>query len=198
MSSPGVDGDVDDGFGAVRDEFVRNFTERREIGAACAVYVEDRKVVDLWGGDRDAISGDLWQRDTMVLVFSTTKGMAASAMAVAHSRGLFQLDDPASKHWPEFAQNGTSELTIRQFLSHQAGLCALDARLTPELFGDGDAPCAHVVDLLDRKAATVARQIAELRRPQRELDQLRRRATEVDPATCAPGNVCEVLHPLIP
>jgi CubicO group peptidase (beta-lactamase class C family) len=147
VSSPQVEGDVDEGFGAVRDEFLRNFTERREIGSACAVYVGNRKVVDLWGGVRDATSGEPWQRDTMVLVFSTTKGMAASAMAVAHSRGLFQLDDPVAKHWPEFAQNGKAEVTIRQLLSHQAGLCAPDVQLTPQLLADGDA----LGDLLARQ-----------------------------------------------
>ncbi|TVR23587.1 MAG: class A beta-lactamase-related serine hydrolase [Ilumatobacter sp.] len=147
VSSPHVGGGVDAGFGAVRDEFVRNFTERREIGAACAVYVGGRKVVDLWGGVRDVTSGEPWQRDTMVLVFSTTKGMAASAMAVAHSGGLFQLDDPVAKHWPEFAQNGKAEVTIRQLLSHQAGLCAPDVQLTPQLLADADV----LGDLLARQ-----------------------------------------------
>lgn len=147
VSTPPIDGDVDEGFGAVRDEFVRNFTERREIGAACAVYLGGRKVVDLWGGVRDAATSEPWQQDTMVLVFSTTKGMAASAMAVAHSPGLFQLDDPVAKHWPEFAQNGKSEITIRQLLSHQAGLCAPDVQLTPQLLADGDA----LGDLLARQ-----------------------------------------------
>lgn len=149
VSSPLVEGDVDEGFGAVRDEFVRNFTDRREIGSACAVYVGGRKVVDLWGGIRDVTSGEPWQRDTMVLVFSTTKGMAASAMAVAHSRGLFQLDDPVAKHWPEFAQNGKAEVTIRQLLSHQAGLCAPDVQMTPQLLANGDA----LADLLARQEA---------------------------------------------
>jgi CubicO group peptidase (beta-lactamase class C family) len=139
VNAPQVGGNVDEGFGAVHDEFVRNFTERREIGAACAVYVGGRKVVDLWGGLRDAASGESWQRDTMVLVFSTTKGMAASAMAVAHTRGLFQLDDAVAEHWPEFAQNGKAEVTIRQLLSHQAGLCAPDVQLTRELLADGEA-----------------------------------------------------------
>jgi CubicO group peptidase (beta-lactamase class C family) len=117
------------GFEPVRDEFVRNFRERGEIGAACAAYLENEKVVDLWGGIRETKSGAPWEKDTMVLVFSTTKGMAGLAMAVAHSRGYFDYNERVAKYWPEFAQGGKQNVTIRQLLSHQAGLCCLDVSL---------------------------------------------------------------------
>ena len=64
----------------------------------------------------------------MVLVYSTTKGMAGLAMALAHSRGLFDYDERVSTYWPEFAQQGKGQITVRQLLSHQAGLFALDER----------------------------------------------------------------------
>jgi CubicO group peptidase (beta-lactamase class C family) len=119
-------GTVAPGFERVRDAFARNFTHRKELGAACTVELHGERVVDLWGGVRDAASGAPWQEDTMVLVFSTTKGMSAIAIAVAHSRALFEWDDPVAKYWPEFAQQGKSAITVRQLLSHQAGLCAVD------------------------------------------------------------------------
>ena len=82
-----VQGHVSAGFEAVRDAFVENFSRRHELGGACCVYHRGEKVVDLWGGVRNKATGEPWEENTMVLVYSTTKGLAAMAMAVAHSRG---------------------------------------------------------------------------------------------------------------
>jgi len=142
-----IGGWVADGFEAVRDVFEENFRERNEVGAACAVYHRGEPVVDLWGGWRDPRTRAPWQEDTLVLVFSTTKGMASLAVAVAHSQGLFDYDERVAAYWPEFAQQGKEEVTVRQLLSHQAGLCAIDEPMDLELLGDPD-----------RVAAAIARQ----------------------------------------
>lgn len=142
-----IHGTVAPGFEPVRDAFADNFRTKGELGAACAVYLRGEKVVDLWGGIRDHQSGAPWEEDTMVMVFSTTKGMSALALAVAHSRGLFQFDEPVATYWPEFAQHGKGAVTVRQLLAHQAGLCAVD-----EMF---DA--AKLADL-DRVAVALAAQ----------------------------------------
>jgi CubicO group peptidase (beta-lactamase class C family) len=134
-----VCGTVAPGFEPVREAFARNFAERGEMGAACAVYRHGEKVVDLWGGLRDRVSGAPWEEDTVVLVFSTTKGLSALAMAVAHSRRLFDLDERVAAYWPEFAQAGKERVTVRQLLAHQAGLCAIDEPLTPATLRDLDA-----------------------------------------------------------
>jgi CubicO group peptidase (beta-lactamase class C family) len=118
-------GDVDEGYGKVADAFRANFASGHEVGAAIAVYRNGVKVVDLWGGYRNGITKASWQRDTMVNMFSTTKGIAALAVALAVSRGLFGYDDKVVDHWPEFAQAGKADVTIRQLLGHQAGLCVL-------------------------------------------------------------------------
>src|SRR3954470_13681298 len=96
-----IGGDVEEGYGAVADAFRDNFEHHRELGAACAVVRDGRVVVDLWGGFADRQRRRPWTRDTLVTVWSTTKGMAAAAMAVAHSRGLFELDVPVAHYWPE-------------------------------------------------------------------------------------------------
>ncbi len=140
-------GDVDEGYGPVADAFRRNFAERNEIGAACAVYRDGRKVVDLWGGYRDGTTRAPWERDTLVPMFSTTKGVASMALAVARSRGLVDYDAPVASYWPKFAAAGKERVTVRQLLSHQAGLCAIDEKL--EL--------ADLADL-DRVADKIARQ----------------------------------------
>jgi CubicO group peptidase (beta-lactamase class C family) len=133
-----VGGDVDDGYGSVADAFRRNFAQRDEVGAACSVFRDGRLVVDLWGGYRDAGRTQRWERDTLVPVFSTTKGMASLAMAVAHSRGLFELDQRVATYWPEFAQQGKNEITVRQLLAHQAGLPVIDTPIDLDLLRDPD------------------------------------------------------------
>src|SRR5579875_443678 len=124
-----IGGDVDEGYGKVADAFRANFARGREVGAAVAVYRDGVKVVDLWGGYRDGTTSATWQQDTLVNMFSTTKGIASLAVAVAASRGLIAYDAKVADYWPEFAQAGKAEVTVRQLLSHQAGLPMLDAPL---------------------------------------------------------------------
>ncbi|GBG38536.1 serine hydrolase domain-containing protein [Mycobacterium montefiorense] len=129
-----VGGDVDEGYGKVADAFRRNLSSGKEIGAAIAVYRDGRKVVDLWGGYRNGGSRTPWQQDTLVNVFSTTKGIASLAVAVAASRGYLSYDGKVTDYWPEFGQAGKEAVTVRQLLSHQAGLPVVKPPLTlPEL-----------------------------------------------------------------
>lgn len=131
-----IHGRVDPAFEPVRRAFADNFRDRNELGAACTVIHRGRTVVDVWGGFRDVDRSQPWTEDTMVLVFSSTKGMAATAMTLASSRGLFDVDDRVAEHWPAFGQRGKVDVTIRQLLDHQAGLAALDASLTPAEIDD--------------------------------------------------------------
>ena len=121
-----IHGKVEPGFEPVREEFARNFSERGELGAACAVFWKGRKVVDLWGGVRDDKTRSAWERDTMVPVFSSTKGFAAMTLAVANARGWLDYDEKVAAYWPEFAQNGKQDITVRTLMGHRAGLCTLD------------------------------------------------------------------------
>ncbi len=98
-----VHGDVSPGYEAVREAFAENFRSRGEVGAAVAVVVDNQVVVDLWGGSANPRQGRSWQRDTLINLFSTTKGLSALAAAHAHSRGLFEYDEPVATYWPEFA-----------------------------------------------------------------------------------------------
>jgi len=133
-----IHGFVHNGYEAVREAFAENFARRHEIGAACCVYHKGEKVVDLWGGIRNQATGERWERDTMALVYSATKGLAAMTLAVAHSRGWLSYDERVCKYWPEFAQNGKERITVRQLLAHQAGLFALDVPLDKYLVADPD------------------------------------------------------------
>jgi len=134
-----IHGGVAPGFEEVEAEFRRNFRERGDVGAACAIYHQAKKVVDLWGGFRDRRIRAPWEEDTLVVVFSVTKGMAAMAVAVAHSRGWLDYEERVATYWPEFAQHGKQDITVRQLLSHQAGLCAIDEPVGLETMTDPDA-----------------------------------------------------------
>ena len=142
-----VHGQVSPGFERVRDVFVENFAERGELGGACCAYLNGEPIVDLWGGIRNNDTGEPWEPDTMVLVWSASKGLAAMTLALAHSRGWLDYDERVAAYWPEFAQNGKGAITVRQLLAHQAGLFAFDE------FVDRD-----VVANLDRLAVVLARQ----------------------------------------
>lgn len=133
-----IHGFVKEGFEAVREAFAENFSKRREVGAACCVYHKGEKVVDLWGGVRNIKTGEPWEEDTMALVYSTTKGLSAMTLAVAHSRGWLDYDVPVAKYWTEFAQNGKEKITVRQLLAHQAALFAFDESVDKATVADFD------------------------------------------------------------
>ena len=135
------------GFEEVREEFDRNFVERGEIGAAVCAYWSGEKVVDLWGGRRTPTGGEPWNKDTLVVVNSTTKGLAAMTIAVANSRGWIDYDALVAEYWPEFAQNGKGAITVRQLLSHEAGLVWIDEPMHFEDLRDLD----HVSRVLARQ-----------------------------------------------
>jgi CubicO group peptidase (beta-lactamase class C family) len=142
-----IEGHVSAGFGAVRDVFAENFSRRNELGGACCVFHRGEKVVDLWGGIRNKSTAEPWVADTMVIVYSTTKGLAAMTLAVAHSRGWLDYEARVCTYWPEFAQNGKEAVTVRQLLAHQAGLFAFDEPVSRSVVAD-----------LDRLAVVLARQ----------------------------------------
>jgi CubicO group peptidase (beta-lactamase class C family) len=111
------------------------------------VYRRGKKVVDLWGGIRNKATGEPWQENTMVVVRSATKGLAAMTLALTHSRGWLDYDERVCTYWPEFGQRGKEKITVRQLLAHQAGLFAFDEPVDREVVAD-----------LDRLADVMARQ----------------------------------------
>jgi CubicO group peptidase (beta-lactamase class C family) len=126
--------------------FAENFTRRDEVGASLCVEVGGAVVVDLWGGWRDAGRARSWNHDTLVNVFSVGKAIAALCVARLVGQGLLSYDEPVARAWPEFAAQDKSRITVRQLLSHQAGLPAVRAVLPPGAVFDWDAMCATLAD----------------------------------------------------
>jgi CubicO group peptidase (beta-lactamase class C family) len=113
-------GHVEPGFEPVARELDRQLRASAG-GAALCVYHRGRCVIDAWGGVRDD-TGAPWERDTMCVSYSTTKGVAATALHVLADRGLVDYDAPVAAYWPEFARAGKQAITVRSVLSHRAGL----------------------------------------------------------------------------
>lgn len=113
-------------FAGVHAAFVENFTGGTEVGAAVSVVLNGQTVVDLWGGHRDANRQTPWAKDTLVNVWSVTKGIVALAVAQAVQAGKLDYTRPVADYWPEFAANGKAAITLNQILSHQSGLDGLD------------------------------------------------------------------------
>lgn len=135
---PMIYGEVDPAFDAVTAEFERNFHDRGEVGASLSVLVDGRPVVELWGGIADPETGRQWERDTVGVVFSCTKGAVALCIHLLSRSGEISLDLPVHRLWPEFAAHGKGDITIGMLLDHSAGIPVLTAPIGPKALQDWD------------------------------------------------------------
>ncbi|MQY17770.1 serine hydrolase domain-containing protein [Nocardia macrotermitis] len=141
-----VDGRVDPAFQAVREIFEASFADGRNTGAAMAVYLDGRPVVDLWGGIADARTQRPWERDTPAVTFSCTKALTATAaLAVAHESGT-SLSEPVTTWWPEYGVEGKAATTLADLLSHRAGLPAFERAVTATEAADPAKMAALLAD----------------------------------------------------
>ena len=101
-----IQGECDPQFSKVKETFKKLYREDREIGSCFAVYKDGNPLVDLWGGFQDKDKTKPWQKDNLVTVYSTTKGVAAFCIALAMEKGLLKYEEKVSTYWPEFSSNG--------------------------------------------------------------------------------------------
>ena len=139
-----IQGEVAPGFEAVATAFMDNFSTRGELGAAFAVWRGDELLVDLWGGVRDPRTGAPWERDTLQLVYSGTKGLTSVCLLLLIDRGLLDLDAPVARYWPEFAAAGKGDILVRHAVTHQAGLPGLREPLVGDDLLDDRAMAARI------------------------------------------------------
>lgn len=141
-----IEGSTDAAFADVREAFAANFDAGLELGASLSVSVAGRNLVDLWGGWLDQAETRPWQRDSLVCVFSCTKGVAAVAAMWAVGAGLLDLDAPVASYWPEFAAAGKEGIPVRWLLTHQAGLPAISRRMPFGSLSDWEAMTAALAE----------------------------------------------------
>lgn len=135
-------GRVDPRFTPVREAFASTLAEQRGTGAAIAIWCDGDWVVDLWGGAADAAGTVRWQPDSIVQPYSVSKPFAAVCALILVDRGLLQLDAPMQRYWPEFR----APASVRQVLSHQAGVVAIDQPVPTETFYDWERMCRLLAD----------------------------------------------------
>ncbi len=142
-----VEGSCDPKFSGVVDAFVTNFEARGEVGASCALTLEGKTLVDLWGGKREP-GGAAWDRDTISCVFSSTKGAMALTAHILADRGQLDLDALVTKYWPEFGQNGKESARVAMALDHSIGVPHVRQAPKPGGFYDWD----YMVDMVAKEA----------------------------------------------
>jgi len=123
-------GTVEPGFAKVADAFATCFSDYGDVGAAVAVVHDGHPVVDLWAGAADATGTRPWARDTVVMTFSTTKGVTAVCANLLIQRGRLDPNAPVARYWPEFAANGKHDITVAMVMSHRAGIAAVDGDIS--------------------------------------------------------------------
>lgn len=143
-----VEGFCDSKFAGLLDAFVTNFETRGEVGASCALTLEGRPLVDLWGG-RKAPGGEAWEKDTISVIFSSTKGAMALCAHMLAERGALDLNAPVTKYWPEFGQGGKESALVAMMLDHSVGVPHVRGVPKPGAFYDYE----HMVETVAKEPA---------------------------------------------
>jgi CubicO group peptidase (beta-lactamase class C family) len=137
-----IEGTCDPRFERVKEVFADSFANGIEVGAAVAATLDGKPIIDLWGGYADKAESKPWTRDTLVNVYSTTKGLAAICAHRLVDQGKLDLDAPVAKYWPEFAQAGKEKIPVNQLLSHRAGLPAIRKQLPMDAYFNWNVMCS--------------------------------------------------------
>ena len=133
-----IEGNCDSRFARMRDAMAENFALREEVGASVAVVIDGRPVVDLWAGFADAARIRPWTADTIMNVFSTTKGLTAMCAHRLASQGRLDIEAPVARYWPEYAAAGKERIPVRMLLNHRAGQPAIRKKLAVDSLYDWD------------------------------------------------------------
>ncbi len=148
VSTGTIQGTYDPKFEQVAEQFVENFTKNNELGASVALTLEGETVVDLWGGSAEEGTDRPWEKDTVSIIWSSTKAATAICFHMLASQGKINLNAPVSKYWPEYAQKGKDTTTVRMVLAHQCGIGAVSQLVKPDGFYDWD----YMVKLVEHQA----------------------------------------------
>jgi CubicO group peptidase (beta-lactamase class C family) len=133
-------------FDTVRNAFLGNFTDRDDIGAAVAVWVEGDLVVNLWGGSADAAGRRPWREDTLASIFSGSKGLTSTCVHLLADRGEIDLNARVADYWPEFGQAGKGDITVAMVMGHRSGVIGPRTRLHWSEAADWDRVCSHIAE----------------------------------------------------
>ena len=133
-----INGYCDERFNEAKNIFESSIKNGFELGGAICIEVKGEKVIDIWGGHLDHEKTQPWKENTIVNVFSTTKGIAAICLLQLIEKGLLDIDKPVADYWPEFSANGKEKLPVKYLFCHKSGLCGVREPLENGAFCDWD------------------------------------------------------------
>tara|TARA_Y100000768_G_scaffold67926_1_gene47584 strand:+ start:8211 stop:9449 length:1239 start_codon:yes stop_codon:yes gene_type:complete len=136
-----IEGYCDEKFNDARKIFETSLKSGFELGASVCVEIDGKKVLDLWGGYLDQEKTRYWEKDTLVNVFSSTKGIAAICLLQLVEKGLIDIERPVSCYWPEFSQNGKENIPVKYLFCHKSGLCGVSKPLPAGAYCEWDVIC---------------------------------------------------------
>ena len=139
-----IEGYCDERFLEAKKIFEESISSGFELGCAITMEVDGVVVMDLWGGHTNLEKTEKWKEDTIVNVFSSTKGVAAICLLQLVEKGLIDLDQPVANYWPEFAANGKESIPVRYLMCHKSGLCGVREPLEPGSFADWHLICSEL------------------------------------------------------
>ncbi len=139
-----IEGYCDDRFLEAKTLFEKNIKNGFELGCAVSVELRGKKIIDLWGGYTDQAKTTLWEENTIINVFSTTKGIAAICLLQLVEKGLLDLDEPVATYWPEFSENAKENIPVRYLFCHKSGLCGIKTPLKTGAFTDWNLICSEL------------------------------------------------------
>src|SRR4051794_16711339 len=131
----------------VQELFDQLVASGQEVGLQAAAYLDGELVLDTWAGTADEQTGRPVDGDTLFVVFSATKGVTATSIHMLAERGKIDYEAPVAAYWPEFGQRGKGRVTVRQAMSHQAGIPQMPEGWSPERMCDWDATVAAIAAL---------------------------------------------------
>jgi CubicO group peptidase (beta-lactamase class C family) len=131
----------------VQELFDRLIAEGQEVGLQAAAYLDGELVLDTWAGTADEQTGRVVDGDTLFVVFSATKGVTGTSIHMLAERGKIDYERPVADYWPAYGKHGKAATTVRQAMSHQAGIPQMPQGWGPERMCDWDATVAAIADL---------------------------------------------------
>jgi CubicO group peptidase (beta-lactamase class C family) len=139
-----IEGYCDERFLEAKTLFEKNINNGFELGGAVSVELKGKKIIDLWGGYTDQAKTIRWEENTIINVFSTTKGIAAICLLQLIEKGLLDLDKPVATYWPEFSENAKENIPVRYLFCHKSGLCGIKTPLKTGAFTDWNLICSEL------------------------------------------------------
>ncbi len=126
-----ISGYCEEKYYSVKKIFENYFLKQDEIGASFAIYKEGKPLIDLWSGLKNK-NDKKWEENTIVNVFSATKGIYEIAISILIDQNILDLEKPVSYYWDTFKQSNKREIKLKHILSHQSGLYRFKEKITQQ------------------------------------------------------------------